>query len=206
MRVATTFAESGHFVIEGGPIAAEDMGAGDDDVDFSSAGLDGFLNFEQAGAEGGLAAGETGRDSGDGDVAAAEGTAGVVDAAVIDADGGDLRCLGKLEGGDQLGAERLARFGAEAEDAGGGVAAFEGGEVDAGEGAQEPGGLPLAFDGAAGGEGGGALFGSGAIDAGVAEPGEVEGDAGRAGVSVILGGIFGGGHGLIIAGGGGWLC
>lgn len=183
VRIATAFAKSSHLVIEGGPIAAEDMCAGDDDVDLAGAGLDRFLDFEQARAEGGLAAGETSGDGGDGDIAATEGAARIVDATVVDADGSDLRRLGEAEGGDQLRAERLARFGAEAQDAGGGVAAFEGGEVDAGEGAQEPGGLPLALDGAAGGEGGGALFGGGAIDAGFAEPGEIEGDGGGAGVS-----------------------
>ena len=41
---------------------------------------------------------------------------------------------------------------------------------------------------------GGALLGGGAVDAGLAEPGEIEGDGGGAGV-----GIGGGGHGLIIA-------
>ena len=179
--VAAAFAEGGDLVIEGGPIAGQDVGARDDDVDFGGAGFDGFLDFQQAGAERGLTAGETGGDGGDGDIRATEGAAGIMDAAVVDADGGDARGLGEAEGGDQLGAQGLAGFGAEALDAAGGVAAFEGGEVDAGEGAQQPGGLPFALDGAAGGEGGSALFGGGSVDAGLAEPGEIEGDGGGAG-------------------------
>ncbi len=147
--IAAAFAEGGDFVIERRPIAGQDVGARDDDVDFGGAGLDGFLDFEEAGTEGGLAAGEAGGNGSDGDIGTAEGAAGIVDAAVVDADGGDAQGLPVAEGGDQLGAQGLAGFGAEALDAAGGVAAFEGGEVDAGEGAQEPGGLPFALDGAA---------------------------------------------------------
>src|SRR5581483_7155322 len=127
------FLEGGDLVVEGVPLAVEDVGAGDDDIDLAGAGFDGAADLLDARFERREPGGEAGGDGGDRDSGAFE----------------------SLDGG----------FDEEALDALGGVVAGEGGEVHAREGAEEPGGLEVLFDGGAGADGGGAaLYGRG-VDA-----------------------------------------
>ena len=73
--------------------------------------------------------------------------------------------------------QRAAGLGAEALDALGGVVAGERGEVHAGDGAEQPGGLPVLLDAAAGADGGGAALDGGGVDADLFDPADVERDA-----------------------------
>ncbi len=73
--------------------------------------------------------------------------------------------------------QRAAGLGAEALDALGGVVAGERGEVHAGDGAEQPGGLPVLLDGAAGADGGGAALDGAGVDADLFDPADVERDA-----------------------------
>src|SRR5581483_5026746 len=172
------FLEGGDLVVEGVPLAVEDVGAGDDDIDLAGAGFDGAADLLDARFERREPGGEAGGDGGDRDSGAFESLDGGFDEEVVDADGADVEVEGlDAEGADEMVFERAARFGAEALDALGGVVAGEGGEVHAREGAEEPGGLEVLFDGAAGADGGGAaLYGRG-VDADLFDPGEVERDA-----------------------------
>ena len=82
--------EGGDFIVEGLPFGGEDMGAGDDDVDFIGAGFDGAADFLDAFGERRESGGEAGGNGGDADAAAFEGAAGGFDEDVVDADGGDF--------------------------------------------------------------------------------------------------------------------
>src|SRR5882757_4702675 len=70
--------------------------------------------------------------------------------------------------------QRLASFGAEPADAFIGVVAGERGQVHAGDRADEPGKLPIFFDGAASDQGGGTAFDGAGVDADRFDPFEVE--------------------------------
>jgi hypothetical protein len=97
---------------------------------------------------------------------------------MVDANRGDFSVKRfDAEFGDEFVLEGMAAFGAEAADAFVGVVALKGGEVHYGDGAQEPGGLVVFFNGAASAEGRGAAFDSGGVDADRFDPVEVEGDA-----------------------------
>jgi hypothetical protein len=78
---------------------------------------------------------------------------------------------------DEFVLEGLAGFGAEAADAFVGVIAGESGQVHAGDGAEQPGGLVVFFYGAARDEGLGAAFDGAGVDANVFDPVEIQGDA-----------------------------
>src|SRR6185437_1761999 len=83
-----------------------------------------------------------------------------------------------LESLDEMVFERAAGFGAEALHALGGVVAGKRGEVHAGDGAEQPGGLPVLFDAAAGADGGGAALDGGGR-AGCGGSGTARGREGR---------------------------
>src|SRR5438445_609036 len=72
---------------------------------------------------------------------------------------------------------RITFRGAQPQHVGRGVVALEGREVDAGDGAEQPGGLPFLLDGAPGRDGGGAPLHGRAVHAHRADPVEVERDA-----------------------------
>ena len=177
---AAGFAELLHLFVEGFPIAAEDVGAGDDDVDFFGSVLHGrfdLLELERLGVE---ASGESGGDGGDGDVGAFEVFDGFGDVAVVDADGSDVDGV-ESEGLEGLGIEGVFGLGAESADVAGGVVSSEGGEVDALEGADKPGGLVGFFDRAAGGEICSAAVDGRPVDGQAVHPVQVEGLTGVAG-------------------------
>ena len=118
--------EGGDFVVEGLPFCGEDVGTGDDHVDFVGTGFDGAADFVDAFGEGRQAGGETGGDGSYSDAAAFEGAARGFHEDVIDADGGDFDLQRfDAEGGDEFVLDRLAAFGAEAADALVGVVAGE---------------------------------------------------------------------------------
>ena len=66
--------------------------------------------------------------------------------------------------------QRIARLGAEAADAVGGVVAAEGSEVHAGDGAEQPRGLRIFLDSAAGDVGGGTALDGAGVDAQLDRP------------------------------------
>ena len=187
MGIAAGVAHFADFVVERAPVAAQDTLARDDDVDFLGAGFDRLMDFFNALGEGAQAGREAGRDGGDRDVGVVESAQGVLDALVIDADCADGEVeIGDVERLDEVGAQGLAGFGAEPPDFARRVVACEGGEIDHGDGAQQPGGLMLFLDAAAGRQGLGAALRRAAVDGGGAHPAHIEGDAGVA--LVIAGG------------------
>ena len=170
--------EGGDLVVEGVPFAVEDVGAGDDDVDFTGAGGYRPADLFDPGFERREAGGEAGGDGGDGDAGAFEGFHGRLDEGVVDTDGARLKMEAfDAKGFDDMVLERAAGLGAETADAVGGVVAREGGEVHASDGAEEPGSLPIFLDAATGGNGGGATLHCAGVDADFFYPVEVEGDA-----------------------------
>ena len=121
---------------------------------------------------------EAGGDGGDGDAGAFERFDGGFDEGVVDADGADVEVqVFDLQSFDEVVFEWAAGFGAEAFDALGGVVAGERGEVHAGDGAEQPGGLPVLLDAAAGADGGGAALDGRGVDADLFDPADVERDA-----------------------------
>src|SRR6202012_1166587 len=126
-----------------------------DEVDLAGAGFDRAANLLHAGFERREAGGEAGGDGGDGDAGAFERFDGGLDEGGVEADGAAVQVqVFDLESFDEMVFERAAGLGAEAFYALGGVVAGERGEVHAGDGAEQPGGLPVLLDAAAGGRGG----------------------------------------------------
>ncbi len=170
--------EGGDLVVERVPLAVEDVRAGDDDVDLGGAGFDRAANLLHAGFERREAGGEAGGDGGDGDAGAFERLDGGLDEGVVDADGADVQVeVFDLESLDEVVFEGAAGFGAQTLHALGGVIAGERREVHAGDGAEQPGGLPVLLDAAAGADGGGAALDGGGVDADLFDPADVERDA-----------------------------
>src|SRR5690606_26956823 len=131
-------------VVERLPVASEDVGAGDDDVDLLGASGDGGTNLLDALLEGAESCREPGRNGGDGDPRTLEGLDGGFDVGVVDAD----RCgrdagVRDAPGVQQVGAHRVAGLRAEAADVSWRTITSARGQVDTGDGAEEPGGLPL---------------------------------------------------------------
>src|SRR2546430_2614419 len=85
--------------------------------------------------------------------------------------------VGRSQRLEEVAADRLLCLGAQPQHVGRGVVALEGREVDAGDGAEQPGGLPFLLDGAPGRDGGGAPLHGRAVHAHRADPVEVERDA-----------------------------
>src|SRR2546428_10601613 len=98
--------------------------------------------------------------------------------AVIDAHRGDHDAeLGRAQRLEEVAADRPLCLGAQPQHVGRSVVALERREVDAGDGAEQPGGLPFLLDGAPGRDGGGAPLHGRAVHAHRADPVEVERDA-----------------------------
>ena len=164
MRGAAGFPAGLHFVVERGPIAGQDVLAGDDDVDLFGAIGDGRLDLLQPRGKRRQACREAGGDGGDRDAGALQGLHCRGDEAVVDADrtGGD-RAVGQSERLLQVRSKRVARLGAEPAHAAGGVVAVQRGKVDALDGAHQPGRLPVLFDGAPPGQRRSTAFGGGEV-------------------------------------------
>src|SRR3989454_697342 len=128
--------------------------------------------------EGIEAGGEACGDGGDRDTGARQRREGRRHVAVIDAHRTDHDAeLGRAQRLDEVLAHRVLGLRAEPQHVARGVVALERREVDAGDGAEQPGGLPFLFDGAPGGDGGGAPLHRRAAHSHRADPVEVERDA-----------------------------
>ena len=85
--------------------------------------------------------------------------------------------VGGAERVEQIGPHGTLRLGAQPQHVGRRVVALERGQVHAGDGAQQPGGLPFLLDGASGRDGGGAALHGAAVDVQGADEIQVEGNA-----------------------------
>src|SRR5216684_3278660 len=96
---------------------------------------------------------EPGRHGRHGDLRAVERLHGDRDERVIDADGAhrELQVL-DAQRLNEIAAHGMLSLGTQSQHVGGRVVALQRGEVHAGDGPQQPGGLPLALHGAAGGD------------------------------------------------------
>ena len=171
MRGPTGFAHRRDLVVERVPVAAQHMGAGDDDVDLARALPDRIADLLQALLQGGEPGRKAGRDGGDRNPRALERLDRRPNHGRVDADRGDRQTqVGKIEGGEKLFAERVTRFGAEPAHAPGRVVPRQCREVDAGHRLHEPRRLVFLLDGPARGQGRGAALDRARIDADALEP------------------------------------
>ena len=171
MRRPAGLAHRRDLVVERAPVAAEHMGAGDDDVDLARALADRVADLLEPQLERHEAGGKAGRDRGDRNARAFERLDGGRDHGRIDADRADRRRrVGQPERGEEVVAQRPPRLGAEAADALGRVVAGERGEIDAGQRLHQPGGLVFLLDRAAGRQGRGAALDRARVDADALEP------------------------------------
>ena len=139
MRLPAGFAHRRDLVVERVPVAAEHMGAGDDDVDLARALPDRIADLLQALLQGGEPGRKAGRDGGDRNPRALERLDRRSNHGRIDADRGDRQAqVGEIERGEKLFAERMARLGAEPAHTARRVVAGERREVDAGHRLHEP--------------------------------------------------------------------
>src|SRR5579862_311507 len=87
---AASLAEGGYFVVESLPPSAENMSAGDDDINFVGARLEGAANFGNTLGQRRQSRGKSSRNRGDANAAAFESVHSGFDKGVIDASGGHL--------------------------------------------------------------------------------------------------------------------
>ncbi len=166
MRRSAGLAHRRDLVVERAPVAAEHMGAGDDDVDLARALADRVADLLEPQLQRHEAGGKAGRDGGDRNARAVERPDGGGDHGRVDADRGDgRRSVFEAERGEEVVAQGAARLGAEAADALGRVVAGERGEIDAGQRLHQPGGLVFLLDRAAGGQRRGAALDRARVDA-----------------------------------------
>ena len=171
MRAPAGFAHRRDLVVERAPVAAEHMGAGDDDVDLARALADRVADLLEPLLQGREPGRKAGRDGGDRNPRALERLDRGPNHGRIDADRGDRQAqVGKIERCKQLVAERMARLGAEPAHAARRVVAGERREVDAGHRLHEPRRLIFLLDGPARGQGRGAALDRARIDADALEP------------------------------------
>ncbi len=190
MRFARGEAKVAHLVVELEPLAGEHVFARDDDVDLGRAvahrGFD-LLELELVRNQPGRKArGHRRHRNAD----ARERIHGRGHEAVIDADRtGVQRAVRKAQRGQQVGAHGRHGLGAQPAHALGRVVAVECGQVDAGDGLEQPAGLRIFLDRAAAGQRGHAAFGGREVDADVVEPAGVERLRGvaRDGVRLVVG-------------------
>ena len=146
-----SFLECGDFVVEGLPLAIEDVSAGDDDVDLRCAGFDASGESLHAFGERRKPCGKSGGDCGHRNAGAFERLDGRFDECVINADRADGEVqLFDAEAFDEMALQRVARLGAEPADAIDGVVTAERGQVHAGDGTEQPRGLRILLHGASG--------------------------------------------------------
>ncbi len=168
----------GDLVIEGLPLAVEDVRAGDDDVDFLRAGFDAAVNLFDALGQRRKACRESCGNSGDGNAGAFERSNSRLNKRVVDADGadGEMQVL-NTEAFNNVTLERVARLGAESADAVGRVVAAQGGQVHAGDGAKQPCCLRFLLYGAPRNMSRRAPLNSAGVDAYALDPVQIEGNA-----------------------------
>ncbi len=136
------------------PVAGEHMRAGDDHIDLARARLDGLLDLTDALGKRRLAGWETGGNRSYRDIRAAQRLDGILDPAGIDTDRSHVD-LFALQGhpGKHIRTNGMFGLCAQTLDTAGSVVASQGGQVNTGDCAQEPGSLPILLDGAAFGQG-----------------------------------------------------
>ena len=178
LGVATGSPHLAHFVIKRLPIAPQDMLARDDDVDFLRASFDGLVNLFNALGERAQAGREAGRDSRDRYAAAFERRQRVLDPLMIDADRADLEIeLAGIQRVDDILAQGLPGFGAQPRNLARRVIASQGGQVDHGDGSQQPSRLPGFLDAAPRRERGCPPLGGAQVDLCSAHPAHIQRDA-----------------------------
>jgi hypothetical protein len=143
-------AELGDLVVKRFPVAGQHEVPWDDYIYFARPGFDGLFDLGDALGQGGLPGGEAGCNGSDRDVRAPQRFDRILDAAGVNTDraDGDLLTV-KPQSRQHIRADGLPGLGAQAPDAPGRIVAGQCGQVDAGDGAQQPGRLPVLFDGAA---------------------------------------------------------
>src|SRR5262249_14250404 len=175
VRRATSVFEGDDFVIKFLPLCAERMRASDNHVNFLRAGGNGAANFGNPIFKGRKSSRKSGRNSGDIDFRAFECAARCFHKKVINTDCTNLNVqVSDSKFLDKLVLERLASFGAETANALVGVMDRKCREVHAGDGAEEPGNLPLFLDGAASDERGCATLDCAGVYANAFNPIEIE--------------------------------
>src|SRR3982074_599997 len=146
MRRPAGILEHGKLIVERLALSTEHMSAGDDDVDFIGAGLDGAPDFGDSFGERREPGGESRRDRGHVNPASFNSAARRLDESVVDAYRRylDVQALDAQLLHDFL-LERLASFGTEPKYTLVRVITGKRGQVHAGEGAEQARGLPLFF-------------------------------------------------------------
>ena len=178
MRAPARLLESGDFVIQRLPFRVEDVSACDDNIDFMRARLDGAANFGDAFCKRRETGGKSRRDSGHFDAGAVESSEGGFNKRVVDTNRGDLQVqFLDAEALDQFLLDGLSSLRAKPADTLIGVVGGKGGEIHAGDGAQQPRDLPIFLHGAPGSESLRAAFHCACIDADLLNPVEIEKDA-----------------------------
>ena len=175
VRVAAGLAVGHHLVVQRLPVAGQDVLAGDDDVDLGGAGGHRQFDLAQLGFHAGQAGREGGRHGGDRQAALqdlrrpAGSSRGTRRRRRWSASSRPSACIRSARSG------RMA-LRAQALDAARGVVAGQRGQVDALDGADQPGGLVFLLDRAAVRQAGGAAVGGVAVDLEVVDPAQVEAD------------------------------
>ena len=162
MGIAAGRAHLAHLVIERLPVAGQDMPARNDDVDFRRAGCHAFADFGQPQMKRGQSRRKARGHGRHGYPASGKRVDGGWHHLVIDADRahGDVGHAQRLE---QIGADRLARLGAEPRDPAFGIVARQRGQVDTGDRLEQPGRLMILLDGPPRAKAGGAPFDGGPV-------------------------------------------
>ena len=162
MRIATGGTEFLHLVVKRLPVPGQDVAAGNHDVDLVRAGLHAFADLGHAQVERRQTGGKPGGDCCDGNAGALKCFDGGRDHVVVDA---DRACGDPLDAQflHDVVAHGLAGLGAEAAHPPLGIVTGQGGQVDAGDRLQQPGGLVILLDRPAPRKGARAAFDGAAI-------------------------------------------
>ena len=178
MRRAAGLAEVAHLVVECLPVAGEDMFAGDDDVDLGRTVSDRGFDLAQLHVMRDKARGETGGDGGNRNAGSGQRLRRGGDEAMIDADSAGMEsAIAHAQAFENVRPHGMNGLGAEPLDATRRIVAAQRGEVDAGHGLEQPGGLGILLHRAAARKRCDAALCSGEIDAQAIDPVTVEGKA-----------------------------
>ena len=140
--LSTGFAEGLHLVVEGLPVLGEHVAPGDDDIDLPGSRPHRFPDLGEAQRVGGQSCGEPGRDRGYRNIAPFQGLDRGRDHLMIDANGAcGYRTRLEPEGLEDIRTNGEAGFPAKPPHAVAGVVPGERGQVDAGDGLDQPGRL-----------------------------------------------------------------
>ena len=181
MRGAAGLTHRRDLVVKRLPAAGQHMFAGNDDVDFIGALIDGIADFLKPQVQRHQTGGKAGGDAGDRDAGALKRAHGMGDHGRIDADrAGGQAHVADAKARDDMGRQRLACLGAKPAHAFGGVVARKRRQVDAAHGIQQPCRLPVLLDAAPLRQRDRAPLGRAAIDGVALKHGDVQRHAGIA--------------------------